>query len=361
MGLPARAVELEREQQLAPLGVRQLGQRAAVEPEQVEDHVGHRHLRGEPLDLALVAHVHPPLERLEARPRRVRARVERDDLAVEDRAVLVQRAVQPSQLRIAAVMSDPERERSDSRPGSEWQSARTPSHLTSYDQPAPAGSVPARASIGGRPSRHRLGVRIERLAHPVDHPVALVLALAPDREQRPAAGQVLAVELDLDLARLPDERLERPAVVDPHPARAVLAGRDVAVEVEVLDRMVLGADREPVVAGGRGRKRGSAHEARTPSCLDRRSQCRRVASCSWTTKRGAPRRARGRCPGGSGVSSGCASFDTRAAGRPPPDRIRRVSVLVRYPPATAGRICTSAPSATGVSSAAPKRMSSPPT
>src|SRR3954463_12707452 len=31
---------------------------------------------------------------------------------------------------------------------------------------------------------------------------------------------------------------------------------------------------------------GTAHERRTPSCSRRRSQCRRVAECSWMTKRG---------------------------------------------------------------------------
>src|SRR3954466_15081455 len=31
---------------------------------------------------------------------------------------------------------------------------------------------------------------------------------------------------------------------------------------------------------------GTAHERRTPSCSRRRSQCRRVALCSWMTKRG---------------------------------------------------------------------------
>src|SRR3954463_3874772 len=31
---------------------------------------------------------------------------------------------------------------------------------------------------------------------------------------------------------------------------------------------------------------GTAHERRTPSCSRRRSQCRRVAECSWITKRG---------------------------------------------------------------------------
>ena len=40
--------------------------------------------------------------------------------------------------------------------------------------------------------------------------------------------------------------------------------------------------------GSRGIPLGTAQETPTPSCSRRRSQCRRVASCCWTTKRGAP-------------------------------------------------------------------------
>src|SRR4051794_8415468 len=52
---------------------------------------------------------------------------------------------------------------------------------------------------------------------------------------------------------------------------------------------------------------GTAHERSTPSCSRRRSQCRRVAECSWITKRGSsepfplP-------PRGSGVSENCRFF-----------------------------------------------------
>src|SRR4051812_45213065 len=47
---------------------------------------------------------------------------------------------------------------------------------------------------------------------------------------------------------------------------------------------------------------GTAHDRRTPSCSSRRSQWRRVAGCSWMTKRG---RSAGSAapPAGSGVSS----------------------------------------------------------
>ena len=54
---------------------------------------------GQPFGLRRRAHVHAPLQRREARAALL---VERDDLAVEDRRVRAQRAVEPSQLRIAA-------------------------------------------------------------------------------------------------------------------------------------------------------------------------------------------------------------------------------------------------------------------
>ena len=55
------------------------------------------------------------------------------------------------------------------------------------------------------------------------------------------------MERDLDLVLVEQMRLVRSAVPDPHRAGAVFAGRDVALEVEVLERMVLGVDGEPVL------------------------------------------------------------------------------------------------------------------
>src|SRR5437763_9948685 len=46
---------------------------------------------------------------------------------------------------------------------------------------------------------------------------------------------------------------------------------------------------------------GTAHETATPSRSRRRSQCRRVALCSWTTKR--PAASPAPPPAGSGVPS----------------------------------------------------------
>ncbi len=106
-------------------------------------------------------------------------------------------------------------------------------------------------SGAGEHRRHVLGhwraVRIQGRIHAVDHPVVRALGGAADREQAVAAVQALAVEDHLDLALLPLDRLERAAVPDPHDARAVLTLRDVALKLEVLERMVLGVDREPVL------------------------------------------------------------------------------------------------------------------
>ena len=54
------------------------------------------------------------------------------------------------------------------------------------------------------------------------------------------------MEDDHDLRVAPLLDLEGAAVEDPHRARAVVAGGDLAVEVEVLERVILGAHGEVV-------------------------------------------------------------------------------------------------------------------
>ncbi len=70
--------------------------------------------------------------------------------------------------------------------------------------------------------------------------------------------------------------------------------------------------------GSSGIPLGTAHEASTPSCSRRRSQCRRVAECSWTTKRGCagalPFAARARAARAWPRSRACAVALQRAAG-----------------------------------------------
>ena len=55
------------------------------------------------------------------------------------------------------------------------------------------------------------------------------------------------MEGHLDLAVLPLVDLERPLVPDRHRAGAVLALGDLALELEVLERVILGPDRKPIL------------------------------------------------------------------------------------------------------------------
>jgi hypothetical protein len=80
--------------------------------------------------------VHAPLQRPEVGPALA---VESHDLAVEDGAMMAERAVISSRLR----------ECRRRRPGSEWQIARTPSHLISKPQCSSSrGRGPVRAIMG---------------------------------------------------------------------------------------------------------------------------------------------------------------------------------------------------------------------
>ena len=73
-------------------------------------------------------------------------------------------------------------------------------------------------------------------------------------DERERAAQLVAVELELDLAvehalRGIDERAEQAAVPRDHRAGAVVARRDHGLEVDVLEWVVLDLDREPLVVG----------------------------------------------------------------------------------------------------------------
>src|SRR2546426_7348870 len=74
---------------------------------------------------------------------------------------------------------------------------------------------------------------------------------APGAHEDPRAAQLLAVERELDLAlaecrvHVGTLRCPRAAIPDHHGPCAVLALRDHALEVGVLERMVLDPDREP--------------------------------------------------------------------------------------------------------------------
>jgi hypothetical protein len=88
----------------------------------------------------------------------------------------------------------------------------------------------------------RLVRRVLRRVHPVDHPVRLARA-----EQRVAAGHALAVEGGDHLVLAELLGLVGAAVPDGHRPGAVLALRDLAVELEVLERVVLRSHRQPVL------------------------------------------------------------------------------------------------------------------
>jgi gas vesicle protein len=239
-----RAAQVEALEQLAPLRVRQLGQDAPVEVEQVEDHERDR-VRGRPSpDDGLRGLVHPLLEALEAR---ATVGVERHDLAVEHglaRAERVHEAAQLGVLRgdvVQVAALDVE------APGTDVGDR---AHAVPLDLVGPA-LVVAGQRAEARLHRHdalghRLAAGVGRV-HAVDHPVGL----APGAEQRVAAADALAVERDDDLAVAPGVALVRAGVPDRHRPRAVVALRDLAVELEVLERVVLGAHGLAVLVGVR--------------------------------------------------------------------------------------------------------------
>ena len=179
---PAPAVaELELGQARAALGVGQVHERVPVEPQQVEDDVGDRRLLGQAPDGRLRADVHAPLQRAEAR---LALGVEGDDLAVEHRAVVAERAVEAADLGIAR--------------GDVEQVARVQAHAARLGVADGAHAVPldlegpvlvvARQRAGARHHRDDLlgHGRARRLVggrvHAVDHPVLGLLVLV-DRER----------------------------------------------------------------------------------------------------------------------------------------------------------------------------------
>ena len=72
------------------------------------------------------------------------------------------------------------------------------------------------------------------------------------------------------LLRIP-LRLPSAAVPDDHRARPIFALRDIALEIKVFDRVVLGADRKPLLADREARPLVTAQLFKTPSISSRRS------------------------------------------------------------------------------------------
>ena len=91
--------------------------------------------------------------------------------------------------------------------------------------------------------------------------LVLVARLAPHADQMPAALQLLAHELEFEMAfgealvRIADRR-PGAAVPDEDRAAAILALRDRPLERTIFERMVLDRDRKPLLAGDEARAAG---------------------------------------------------------------------------------------------------------
>ena len=135
-----------------------------------------------------------------------------------------------------------------------WSSASQP-----FSEVGPRLAI----SSHGRPGHPRTrGLRVVTLAPTTAGP-----------DDRPAAVELLAVELELELTfgnrrrGVDRRRLRLPGapVPDDDVASAVLLRRDDALEVEVLDRVVLDVDGHPADVGVEGQALGTAHDTRTPA------------------------------------------------------------------------------------------------
>ncbi len=171
--------------------------------------------------------------------------VERDDLAVEQALDHAQRGAEPAQLRVRRGHLEPAPPVQANAPalyGGEGADA------VPLDLESPVIGV-SRKGRGlrqhrGDPFRQQLPAGVLRRVHPVDHPV-----LAAGLEQHVATRDALPLQHDDHLVVAELLLLERARVPDRHQAAAVLAAGDLAGEVEVGERVVLGADGEPVLAG----------------------------------------------------------------------------------------------------------------
>src|SRR6516225_9261432 len=119
---------------------------------------------------------------------------------------------------------------------------RTPSYLISNTQPARENGCSARVAIGG------LVVRLL--------PQQPVVVAAAGADQVPTPAELVPEQLELELAArvlLADvlglERAIGAAIPHDHGAGAVVAGRDHAFEVRILERMVLDVHRETLLLG----------------------------------------------------------------------------------------------------------------
>ena len=240
----AGPVELELVEQPAAVLVGQLEQRVAVEPQQVEDHVDDGLGLREPPDLGLAGRgacatagagsSAAPFSNDTISPSRI-------DLVRAERAAELARA--PGSRGVIVVLR---RLIELEQPAALDVGHRAHAVPLDLVRPArrPRGSSPGAREHRLDPFRQRRARRVLRRVHPVDHPV-----LAAGLEQDVLAAHALAVERDHDLLVTPLVDLEGAAVEDLHRPGAVVALRDLAVEVQVLERVVLGLDRQVVALG----------------------------------------------------------------------------------------------------------------
>jgi len=270
---------------------RQPAQVTSVERERVEEHRADGDLEGRALDVARTREVHPRLEALEARAPAV---VERHDLAVEEEPVEGQRAERADHLRVArrddhpapspeldalaraggqdphAVVLDLEEPRGIGerliRERGEHEESGARRHVALWRlggrEPRAQGVKLARAVaklLDGEPREDRLGERLDRLVA-VREGVGLLQEeplplLAAHAREHPSPAELESKELELELAprdllarRPVAERAEPAAVPDDGRPRAVAALGDHALEVGILDWVVLDVDGQAALA-----------------------------------------------------------------------------------------------------------------
>src|SRR5918996_3334993 len=241
-GAPRRARQLEGLEDLAAILVGQRQRGAAVEVEQVEDDVAHRRVAHAPPDRRVRRQVHARLEPLEAGPPLV---VEGDHLAVEYQPPRAQFGPEAADLRIdRGEVGEVAALEVDLPVVAEEHGANTVPLDLEAEIPLVTRQAAAAREHRLDPLRHRLVAGVLRRVHAVDQPV-----LAARVEERVAAVQPLSMERGDHLVLAELLRLEGTAVPDAHRPGAVLALRDIALELEVLERVVLGADRQAVLVG----------------------------------------------------------------------------------------------------------------
>ena len=260
-GVPqARPGQREAVEQRASLGVGQADRRAAVEVEDVEDHVDDGDL-GRPPAGGLLGEVHALLHPPEAGQAVL---VEGDQLAVEDGRPGPEHLAQPAELGklvgqvvlVAAL---------DPQPAGLVVEQGADAVPLDLDRPRPR----RRRRHPAEPGEHRRQVlgegvgRPGRGVDPMDHPVGAARA-----EQRVPTGQSAAAELDDDLVGLELLGDVGPAVPDRHRSGAVAPGGNRALEVEVGERMVLRLDRLSVVVGVLGDPVGDRPRAQDAVALE---------------------------------------------------------------------------------------------